>query len=163
MDSVSTKVSAEVGAPRDWFFDWFLSVDLAKIMPAYGLIPGVVGVEEQSGPMHIIGSSRRLRLTDGTTAVEQVTGCEPPREVQYRLYELTNLFRHLVAEARAEIWFREIQEDHTRVEWQYTFFGRSLVATLVLKLLIPLQYKGFMQSALDRSKRLAEEQARSLR
>lgn len=163
MDSVSTKVSAEIGAPCDWFFYWFLSVDLAKIMPAYGLIPGVVGVEEQTGPMHVIGSSRRLRLTDGTTAVEQVTSCEPPREVQYRLYELTNLFRHLVAEARAEIRFREFQEDYTRVEWQYTFFGRSPVAALVLKLLIPLQYKGFMQSALDRSKRLAEEQARSLR
>jgi hypothetical protein len=162
VDSVSTKVSAEIAVPREWFFYWFLSVDLAKIMPAYGLIPGVVGVEDQTGPMHVIGSSRRLRLSDGTTAREQVTSCEPPQVVQYRLCELTNLFRHLVADARGEIWFREIQEDHTRVEWQYAFFGRSLAAALVLKLLIPLQYKGFMQTALDRSKRLAEEQARSL-
>jgi hypothetical protein len=160
MDPVSTRVSVEVAAPHDWFFYWFLSVDLPKIMPGFGLIPGVAGVEDQTGPMHIPGSSRRLRLADGTTAREQVTSCEPPREVQYRLYELTNLFRHLVAEAQAEIWFREIQEDRTRVEWQYTFFGRGLLSTLALKLLIPLQYRGFMQSALDRSKRLAEEQAR---
>lgn len=162
MDPVSTRVSVEVAAPQEWFFYWFLSVDLTKIMPGYGLIPGVVGVEDQTGPMHVPGSSRRLQLADGTTATEQVTSCEPPKVVQYRLYELTNLFRHLVAEARGEIWFSEIQEDRTRVEWQYTFFGRSRVSTLVLKLLIPLQYRGFMQSALDRSKRLAEEQARSL-
>ena len=162
MDPVSTKVSVQIAAPGEWFFYWFLSVDLAKIMPRHGLIPGIVGVEDQTGPMHVPGSSRRLRLTDGTTAMEQITSCEPPREVQYRLYELTNLFRHLVAEAHAEIWFREIQEHRTRVEWQYTFLGRSLVSTLVLKLLIPHQYRGFMQSALDRSKRLAEEQARSL-
>jgi hypothetical protein len=162
MDAVSTIVSVEVAAPRDWFFYWFLSVDLTKIMPRHGLIPGIVGVEDQTGPMHVPGSSRRLRLTDGTTAIEQTTSCEPPREVQYRLYELTNLFRHLVAEAHAEIRFGEIQEDRTRVEWQYTFFGRNLVSILVLKLLIPFQYKGFMQSALDRSKRLVEEEARSL-
>lgn len=159
MDPVSTTVSVEVAAPQDWFFYWFLSVDLDKIMPGFGLIPGVVAVEDQTGPMYVPGSSRRLRLTDGTTAMEQATSCEPPREVRYRLYELTNLFRHLVAEAHAAIWFREVQEDRTRVEWQYSFYGRSLVSTLLLGLIIPLQYKGFMQSALDRSKRLAEEQA----
>jgi hypothetical protein len=161
MDPVSTKVSAEIEAPRDWFFYWFTSVDLPKIMHRYGPLAGVVGVEDQTGPMHVPGSSRLLRLSDGTTAVEQVISCDPPKEVKYRLYDLTSLFRYLVAEAQGEIWFSEARDGGTRAEWQYSFFGRGPVATLVLKILIPLLWRGFMRSALRRSKCLAEEEAPS--
>jgi hypothetical protein len=160
VEPASTKVSAEIGVSRDWFFYWFTSVDLPKIMGRYGLIPGVVAVEDQTGPMHVPGSSRVLLLSDGTTTVEQTTSCDAPRELKYRLHELTNVFRHLVAEAQGEIWFRETGDTNTRVEWRYSFFGRSLAATLVLKLFVPLQYKGFMKSVLTRARRLAEEESR---
>lgn len=161
MDPVSTKVSAEIGVPRDWFFYWFTSIDLSRVMRRYGPLPGVVGIEDQTGPMHVPGSSRVLLLSDGTTAIEQVTSCNPPKEVKYRLYQLTSFFRYLVAEAQGEIWFRETPNVGTRVEWRYSFFGRSLVTTLVLKILIPLLWRGFMQSALTRSKCLAEAQVRN--
>ena len=161
MEPASTVVSAEIAVPRDWFFYWFTSVDLPKIMGKYGLIPGVVGVEDQTGPMHVSGSRRILLLSDGSTAVEQTTSCDPPGELQYRLHELTNLFRHFVAEARGELWFRETGPATTSVEWRYSFFGRSLVATLLLKVLIPWQYKGFLQSALTRARHLAEAQSRT--
>jgi hypothetical protein len=131
-------------------------------MHRYGPIPGVVGIEDQTGPMHVPGSSRVLRLSDGTTAIEQVTSCDRPKEVKYRLYQLTGFFRYLVAEAQGEIWFSEMRNVDTKVEWRYSFFGRNSVAALVLKILIPLLWKGFMQAALTRSKRLAEAQARNL-
>ena len=161
MEPVSTRVSAEIVVPRDSFFYWFTSMDLSAVMHRYGPIPGVVGVEDQTGPMHVPGSSRVLLLSDGTTAMEQVTGCDPPKEVNYRLDQLTGVFRYLVVEAAGQIWFGEPQKDSTRVEWQYSFFGRSWAARVVLKILIPLFWRGFMQAALARSKRLAEAQARS--
>lgn len=159
MVPVSTQVSVEVGVSREWFFYWFTSVDLPKVMQKYGPIPGVAGIEEQTGPMHVPGSSRVLLLSDGTTAIEQVTSVEPPREVKYLLHELTGFFRHFVVEAQGELWFSEVGTRSTRVEWRYSFIGRNPAATLVLKLLIPLFWKGYMRSALTRSRRLAETQA----
>lgn len=162
MDPVSTKVSAEIEVPRDWFFYWFTSIDLSKVMHRYGPLSGVVGIRDQTGPMHVPGSSRVLLLSDGTTAIEQVTSCDPPKEVEYRLYQLTSFFRYLVAEARGEIGFGETRNGGTSVEWRYSFFGRNLAATLVLQMLIPLLWNGFMQAALTRSKHLAEAEARNL-
>lgn len=159
MDPVSTKVSAEIEMPRDRFFYWFTSVDLPKVMDRYGPLPGVVGIQDQTGPMHVPGSSRVLLLSDGTTAIEEVISCDPPKEVEYRLYQLTSFFRHLVAEARGEIGFGETRDGGTSVEWRYSFFGRNLAATLVLQILIPLLWNGFMQAALTRSKYLAEAEA----
>jgi hypothetical protein len=160
MKPASTKVSVEIAVSRDRFFYWFMSADLPRIMPAYGLIPGVVGVKDQTGPMHIPGSRRVLLLSDGNTAVEETTSSDPPRGLKYRLHELTNVFRHLVAEAQGELLFREVGDAATRVEWRYSFFGRNSAATLVLKPLISLQYAGFMKSALTRAGRLAEEESR---
>jgi hypothetical protein len=157
--SVSTKISAEIGVPRDWFFFWFTAVDLSRIMHGYGPLPGVVGVVDQTGPMHLAGSTRVLELSDGTTATEQVVSCDPPRQVDYRLYQLTGLFRHFVDEARGQIRFGETPEAGTRVEWRYSFFGRSWGATLILKILVPIFWRGFMRSALDRSCQLAQAEA----
>ena len=161
MNPVSTKVSAEIEVPRDRFFYWFTSVDLPKVMHRYGPLSGVVGIRDQTGPMHVPGSSRVLLLSDGTTAIEEVIGCDPPKEVVYRLYQLTSFFRYLVAEARGEIGFSETRNGGTSVEWRYSFFGRNPVATLVLQILIPLLWNGFMQAALTRCKYLAEAEARN--
>lgn len=156
MNPVSTQVSAEVRASRDEFFYWFTSVDLSDVMNRYGPIPGVIGIEDQTGPMHVPGSSRVLRLSDGSTATEEVTSCDPPVEVMYRLNRLTGFFGHLVAEARGALWFDETQGGGTRLKWRYTFFCRSLASTVFMRMLVPLLWRGFMQSALTRSKHLAE-------
>ena len=156
VDSASTKVTADIEVPRDWFFYWFTSVDLSRVMHGHGPLPAVTGIRDQTGLMHIPGSSRMLLLSDGSTAIEQTISCDPPNEVIYRLYKLTSFFRFIVSEAQGKIYFGEIGNIGTSVEWQYTFFGRSLVSTLLLKILIPLLWKGFMQSALTESKRLAE-------
>jgi hypothetical protein len=158
MNPVSTMVSAEIDVGRDWFFYWFTAIDLTRVMHKYGPLPGVVGVKDQTGPMHLPGSSRVLLLSDGTTATEQVISCDSPRQVDYRLYQLTGLFRRFVDEAGGQIRFSETPAAGTRVEWRYSFFGRNWATTLVLKMLIPVFWRGFMRSALARSLQLAEEE-----
>jgi len=85
--------------------------------------------------------------------------CDPPNEVKYRLCKLTNFFRYLVSEAQGEIKFTETGNKGTTVVWGYSFFGRGVFANLLLKILVPVLWKGFMQSTLNKSKQLAESEA----
>jgi len=161
VDGASTTAVITIAVPRDWFFWWFLSVDLSKIMHRYGVLPSVVATRGQTGPMHVAGSSRVIQFSDGSTAVEEVTSCDPPRKVIYRVRELTSMFRHLVTEGRGEITFQESPTGGTAVEWRYTFAGRNLAATLLLRPLVSSIWRGYMRSALSRAKHLAEAEVPS--
>ena len=161
MEGPSTTVVITIRAPRDWFFGWFLAVGLSKIMRRYGLLPSVVATRDQTGPMHVAGSSRVIQFSDGSTAFEQVTSCDPPREVIYRVGQLTSMFRYLVREARGQIAFRERPTGGTDVEWRYTFAGCSSAATLLLRPLVSTMWRGYMRRALSRAKHLAEAEAPS--
>jgi len=159
MESVSTTAVTTVHAPRDWFFYWFMSADLAKIMHRYAILPGVVATRKQTGPMHQVGVTREIVFSDGTTAVEEITSSEPPEVVNYRVGQLTSMFRHLVKEGRAQLAFRAEAPGTTTVEWRYTFYGHNWAASLLLLPLVPLFWRGFLQSTLSRARYLAEAEA----
>jgi len=161
MKTASTTVVTTIRAPRDWFFYWFVSVDLSKIMHPYAILPAVVATRDQTGPMHQAGSSRVIQFSDGSRAVEEIISCDPPSRVDYRVGQLTSMFRYLVKEGRAQIRFDPSPTGGTAVEWQYTFYGRNWVAALLLKPLVSVFWKGFLRSALLRARQLAEAEAPS--
>jgi hypothetical protein len=162
MESASTTVVITIHAPRDWFFYWFTSVDLAKIMHRFAILPGVVTTRKQTGPMHEAGARREILFSDGTTAVEEITSSDPPRTVNYRVGQLTSMFRHLVKEGRAQITFHAESPGATLVEWHYTFYGHNWAASLLLRPLVSIFWGGFLQSTLSRAKVLAEAEAAGL-
>ncbi|MBN1400660.1 MAG: SRPBCC family protein [Anaerolineae bacterium] len=159
MASVSTTVATTIRAPRAWFFYWFLSVDLSRIMHRYAMLPGVAATRNQTGPMHQVGARRDIVFSDGTTAVEEVTSSDPPRSVAYRVGGLTSAFRHLVREGRGQITFGDGPAEATSVEWRYTFYGRNWAASLLLVPLVSIFWRGFLQATLSRAKSLAEAEA----
>jgi len=161
MNGASTTVVTTVHAPREWFFYWFLSVDLPKIMHRYGILPSVVSTRDQTGPMYQAGSTRVIQFSDGSTAVEEITSCDPPSRVIYRVGQVTSMFRHLVREGRAQITFLQSPTGGTSVEWRYTFYGHNWAATLLLRPLVSTLWRGFLQSTLSRAKQLAEPVAPS--
>jgi hypothetical protein len=161
MKNASTTVVTTIHAPRDWFFYWFMSVDLAKIMHRYAILPGVVATRKQTGPMHQAGVTREILFSDGTTAVEEITSSDPPRIVNYRVGQLTSMFRHLVKEGQAQITFHDESAGATTVEWRYTFYGHNWAASLLLLPLVSLFWRGFLQSTLSRARHLAEAEAPS--
>jgi len=159
MEPVSTKVSIDIKTPLEWFFYWFTSMDISRVMHRYWLLPGVTGTKDQTGPMHLAGSSRVLLLSDGTTTNEEIISSNPPNEVIYQILGIENSFRYLVSKAKGELRFREVKAGITNVEWRYSYYGLNRVSTFVLKILIPIFWRGFMRSALNRTKRIAEEEA----
>lgn len=157
---ISTTVVTDIQVPVNWFFRWFLSVELSKIMQRYGPLPAVTQITDQTGPMYTPGSSRVIHFSDGSRAYEETTICSPPRHIVYKVSELTSIFRHLFAEAQGEIWFRDTPRGGTVVEWQYIFYGRNIGAAIVLLPLVKLLWKGFMRSALNQAKHLSEAEWR---
>lgn len=103
----ATPASVTAHRPRDQFFYWLLSLDPSRFMRRYGIIPAVVGIQNQTGPMHVLGSARDLVLSDATMATEEILAANPPESVEYRLTNLTNAFRYLVREGNASFSFRE--------------------------------------------------------
>jgi hypothetical protein len=156
MDRASTTVSITIKRDRERFFNWFMSIDPPRFLHGYLIIPGVVEVRNQSGPMQIPGSARELVLSDGTSTIEEVLNTDPPKSIHYRITDLTNMFRHLVKEGNASFTFTELPAGETQIDWQYAFIGKNLITVLILRLLVSTLWKGFMQSALTKVKQLAE-------
>jgi hypothetical protein len=158
MKGATTDVVTSIQAPREWFFYWFLSVDLHRIMHRYAILPAVIATSDQTGPMDKTGSKRVIRFSDGSTAVEEILESDPPGRIIYRVGELTSMFRFLIKEGRAQILFHQNTPSETTVEWRYTFYGHNWFATLLLKPLISILWRGFMRSALHRARQLAEHE-----
>lgn len=158
MKGASTVVTATVNAPRALFYYWFLSVDPAKILRRYAILPSIAAARNQTGPLYLPGTTREFLFSDGTTAFEEILGSDPPSRVDYRVGRLTSMFRHLIREGRAQITFREQPQGGTHVEWRYTFYGRNRAASLLLRPMVAVLWRGFIRAALLRAKRLAESE-----
>jgi hypothetical protein len=117
----------------------------------------VVEARNQTGPMHIPGSTRDFILSDGTSTTEEILASDPPNSIQYRISNLTNMFRYLVEEGNASFTFIELPSGETQIDWQYAFIGRNPITVLILKPIVSTLWKGFMHSALSRVKLLAEK------
>jgi hypothetical protein len=154
--SVSATVCEVVHARRDRFFHWFLGVDLSRIMGSYAILPAVVGSRDQTGPMDRAGSRRVVQFSDGSTAVEQVIDCDAPDVITYCVSDLTSVFQHLVREGRAQIKFRQAEDDVALVEWRSTFYGRNWPAGVLLRPLVLVFWRGYLRSALSKAKYRAE-------
>ncbi len=155
MKGVSTNVEITVNIPRERFFYWFMSVDPSKFFGKYAILPGIVESKDQTGPMHLPGSSRQFIFSDGTSAYEQIVSSNPPKNIQYRVFNLTSMFRHLVREGNASFTFTELPSGGTHIEWRYTFTGHNWLAELILQPLVPILWRGYLRSALEQAKTLA--------
>jgi hypothetical protein len=156
VNEASTSVAVNVRVPRERFFYWFLSADLPKIMQAYAILPGVASTRNQTGPMHQVGVSRQILFVDGTSAVEEITGSDPPRSLDYRVHTLTSPFHYLVRDGTARIVFSASAPQETTVEWRYTFQGHNWLAALILRPLVSFFWRGFLRATFLRAKQLAE-------
>jgi len=146
----------KVNVPRERFFYWFLSVELEKIMHSYAILPGVSSTRNQTGLMHQVGASREIVFTDGSSAIEKILSSDPPGIINYRVYNLTSIFRYLVRDGDAQFTLHEQSPNETIVDWRYTFYGHNRLAQLILQPLVSTMWRGFMRATLSRAKLLAE-------
>jgi hypothetical protein len=157
--TVSVSASIRVGVPRAVLFDWFIPIELPRILLGYGPVPSIVETSGQTGAWDVPGSSRTVHLADGSTAREQVTECVRPSYFGYRVGEFTGNVRHLATGARGAWTFEETGAG-TDVRWTYTFVARSTVARVVLFPVVKVLWRGFMRAALQRMVELSEAETR---
>jgi Polyketide cyclase / dehydrase and lipid transport len=142
---VSTTVSRRIDEPRDALWARFIPVNLEDILGKYGPVPAVTGTSGQTGPWDVVGSSRTVHLSDGSSASERVTRVQAPHTFGYTVSGFTNPVRFLAREARG-VW---VFEEGGEVRWTYTFAARSLPAALLLAPVVRFAWRGFMRRALD--------------
>ena len=159
MPSVATTASVRVAAAREPLFDWFIPIELPRILTGYGPVPAVVSTSDQSGPWDQPGSRRTVHLADGHTAHERVTACQRPASFGYTVDGFTNVLRHFASEGRGQWSFEPAGDDATDVRWTYTFQARSAAAALLLTPVVKIAWRGFMRRALDRLAELARAEA----
>jgi hypothetical protein len=159
MPSVATTVSVRVAAAREPLFDWFIPVELPRILTGWGPVPAVVATSDQSGPWDTPGSRRTVHLSDGSLAHERVTLCERPASFGYTVDGFSGPVRHVAVEGRGQWWFQAAGADATDVRWTYTFQARSRTAALLLTPVVKIAWRGFMQRSLNQLAALARDEA----
>jgi hypothetical protein len=159
MPSVATTVSVRVAAAREPLFDWFIGIELPRILTGWGPVPAVVSTTDQSGPWDTPGSRRTVHLSDGSTAHERVTACERPASFGYTVDGFSGPVRHLADEGRGQWRFAAAGADATDVRWTYTFQARSPAAALLLTPVVKIAWRGFMRRALNQLAALARDEA----
>jgi hypothetical protein len=143
-------VTREVVVPGDIsdVFDFVTAEDvLPKVLTGYGLIPGIVGTSDVTGPWNTPGSRRTVQLADGSTAHEEVKNYDRPAYFAYTVSEPTFSLRHLIVDANGQWWMASVKGG-TKVKWTYTFHAKGWVSRQVLKVFARFQWRGYMDVCL---------------
>lgn len=127
-------------------FDISSPLDPSRFYGAFGPLPAVVGVRDQSGDWDTVGRTRTLELSDGGSVVETITDVESPTLFAYDLSDFAGAFGMLVAGARAE-WTFERTAVGTLVTWVYTFHGRPARGWIV-RAIVRLWWGRYMERVL---------------
>lgn len=145
---MATSAKAEGTAPAkpDRTFVIVTRADPSQFYPAFGPLPAVAEVRDQTGAWDAVGQSRTLRLSDGGTLVERVKVVEAPRRFSYQLADFTGAFGNLVAFADSE-WDFDAAVDGTRIRWTYTFHAQPKRGWIV-RLIVRLFWAPYMKRVL---------------
>ena len=149
MDSISVKVTKMIELDRDRLFDYFIPIELPILLRGYGLLPAVVKVSEQTGAWDVPGSSRMVHLSDSGTIREEVISCDRPNLFSYKLSKFTGMFSLLVAGANGEWRFKQINNQLTEVNWEYSFDAKGRFTRLILQPIIELLFHRYMQQIVE--------------
>ncbi|MBO0768992.1 MAG: SRPBCC family protein, partial [Solirubrobacterales bacterium] len=84
-----------------------------------------------------VGASRRVELSDKSTAHEQLTGYERPNHFSYRLDEFTGPLALLVSHVEGS-WRFSAGPSATHVGWTYAFHPRRGRALIIRRLVAPV-------------------------
>jgi hypothetical protein len=112
----------------------------------YWVIPPIKRVIYTDGEWRQVGQRRTMVLTGGS-AVAEVIHVDPPHSFGYRLSEMRGLLAPLISHVEGRIDFFPVSAG-TELNWQWTIYPRSAVASLPLSVFGRL-WPGWALKALD--------------
>ncbi len=140
-------------------FDWFVELDISRVLNGYGPLPAVEQTLNQSGRWTTPGETRDLQMSRGITARQEILICEKPRFFAYRVSGFAHILDLMAWGAEARWWFEEVSDGRTRLTWRYTFWPRSRIAQIAMYPIISTIWTGYMQKTIELMRRFAESDA----
>lgn len=110
----------------------------ATLFTGRGVVPAVVETVVGAGGWSGVGSTRTVRMADGTFITEVLTDLVPGEVYAYELRRLPVPFDLLVSGARSEVRFSPDVSGGTVVSWRFAFHPRPWRRLLVRALVAPL-------------------------
>ncbi len=157
---ISAVVNIDMVSRPEVAFAHIVPINLTSIFTGYGPLPAVTGTQEQTGRWDAAGQTRRVTLSDGSTAQERLTGYESGAYFSYTVSDFSGTLRYLATSAEGEWWFAAGERaGQTHVRWRYQFNSRSRLTQPALWLITTLFWRGYMNKALG----LCKQQVEALR
>jgi hypothetical protein len=146
MFSVTERIA--IAGTAEGFLPWFAPHSPVGLFHAWGPIPGVAEVLDQTGSWTVPGSTRTLRLSDGAQITECVLAFAPKGPFQYRMSGFASLLRSLVNHIDGK-WHVENGDEPYRffVYWTYEFSDRGRLARMALRIM-STAWRGYMRASL---------------
>ncbi len=158
MSAISTVVTMTIEANFAKTFEIATSLEAPLIIKRGALLPGVLSVSDQKGSWNAIGDGRRLHMTDGSSVYEELIDFAKNRHFAYQVNQFTGGFGKLVSKARGEWHFTQVAPNRTYIDWSYTFTPKSKLAQPIVWLIVKGLWSGHMRKALERTKKIVENQ-----
>jgi hypothetical protein len=157
---VSHTEETVIDLPIDQYIEWSINTPLEAILPGGGAIPSVLRTEMIQGTWGEVGARRRVVLSDGHYAAEEIIVNDPPHVFRYQVWDYTNYVRFAVDYAIGEFRTEEI-EGQTHITWTYSFHRNSLLSDVFLPNFVDNDWAAYMCTVLQTMKRESERIALS--
>jgi hypothetical protein len=161
LKTISSLVSIEVGINILDAFCHVVPIDLTSIFTGYGLLPAVIGTENQMGNWDTIGQTRTVNLSDGSSAKERLTQYQKSDYFSYVVSDFSGILGLLITSAVREWWFEtgDLSPNSTVIRWNYTFIPKSLIAIPILWMINKFLWAGYMRSVISNIQAQLDPQA----
>ena len=103
-------------------FDWMMTSKLEDSLPDTGALPGVVGTTLLTpGAWGVSGARRKVHLSDGGSATEQILELIPGERFRYQVWDYTTAAAAPILYAIGEFRYTPREVGRTELAWTYAF------------------------------------------
>jgi hypothetical protein len=107
-------------------FEWMQTAKLEDSLPKTGALPGVVGTTLLTpGAWGVTGARRKVHLSDGGSATEQILELIPGERFRYQVWDYTTAAAAPILYAIGEFRYLPLAGGRTEIEWTYAFRLRT--------------------------------------
>ena len=163
-----TTVETVVAVPLGTAWSVFVPVALSEVFPrSKGPIPAVRSTSGQEGRWDVVGRSRSVHLSDGSTVREEITFSDPSdgrlptgstATFSYRVSGFSGAIGGLAREAHGTWRFEQLSPDRTRITWTYTFVPKGGLASVPLGFVVSTSWRAYMRDGIKNVKIIAERE-----
>ena len=165
-----TSVRTTVAVPLASAWESFVPVKLADVFPdSKGPVPAVRSTSGQQGRWDVVGRSRSVHLSDGSTVREEITASDPTAgsppvgnaaSFSYRVSGFTGPIGLLAKEAHGAWRFEQVAPNRTRIEWIYSLGPKSWLTSVPLRFILATFWHSYMRDGIQNLKVIAERRSR---